>query len=82
MLQVFQADVAKADLDVALLHFVASVLSECCQCLSGCCQCLSGCCAFNERFKCPMQHETDVAAVFFLISNGWLTILLNIFLML
>ena len=31
MLQIFQVDVAKADLDVILLHFVASVLSECCK---------------------------------------------------
>ena len=65
MLQVFRADVVKADLDVVFLHFVASVLS--------------GCCVFNERFKCPMQHEIDVAADFFLIINGWLTIFFNIF---
>ena len=65
MLQVFHAHVAKADLNVALLHLVASVLS-------GCCKCLSRCCAFNEIFKCTMQHETDVAAGFFLIINGWL----------
>ena len=58
MLQVFQAHVAKVDLNIALLHLVASVLSEYCKCLSGYY-------AFNEIFKCTMQHETDVAADFF-----------------
>ena len=33
MLQVFRADVVKADLDVVLLYFVESVLSGYCKCL-------------------------------------------------
>ena len=40
---------------------------------------LSKYCIFNERFEFSMQHETDVAADFFLIINGWLTIFFNIF---
>ena len=34
---------------------------------------LSKYCIFNERFEFSMQHETDVAADFFLIINGYLT---------
>jgi len=31
------------------------------------------CCIFKKRFECSMNHEIHVAAVFFLIINGWLT---------
>jgi len=62
MLSLLHVDVAKVDLDVVLLYLlqvfyldVASVLS--------------GCCVFNARFECAMQHETDVAAGFFLVIN-------------
>ena len=34
------------------------------------------------RFECLMQHETDIAASFFLVINGWLITFFNIFLML
>ena len=32
--------------------------------------------------ECSMQHETDVAAGFFLIIDEWIIIFLNMFLML
>jgi hypothetical protein len=38
--------------------------------------------AFNERSERPMQHETNVAAGFFLVINGWLTTFFQYFLML
>ena len=63
MLQVFLTNITKIDLDVAMLHvFHTHVVIV-----------LSGCFIFNERFECSMQHETDVAADFFLIINGYLT---------
>ena len=43
---------------------------------------LSKCCVFNERFKCSMQYEINVAVDFLLIINKWLATFFNIFLML
>ena len=54
----FHVDVAKVDLDVAMLHMflrITSVLSECY--------------ILNEMFECTTQHETNVAVFFFLIIN-------------
>ena len=43
---------------------------------------LCRCCIFNERFECSMQYETYVAAGFFLIIYGWITIFFDLLLML
>ena len=58
MLQVFHADVANVDVDIAMLHTFHTDVTNI----------LSGCYIFIERLKCFMQHKTYAVAFFFCSS--------------